>query len=107
MQSLIIRACTRADARIATRTKCVSSARPSRSRTTVAGILASGERQPPPRIVFTMLIIMHSRFDSWNKADGVEVGSPEYYGKQYYTQGTKCWNGPFRNVVVRSTSAHL
>lgn len=42
-----------------------------------------------------------SRFDSWKKADGIEVGSPEYYSKQYYTQGTRCWNGPARNVVVR------
>jgi len=40
------------------------------------------------------------RFASWNDGEGVEVGSAEYYGKQYYTQGTKCWNGPARSVQL-------
>jgi len=40
------------------------------------------------------------RFASWNDASGVEPGSPEYYSKQFYTLGTKCWNGPARSVVL-------
>ncbi|GJE84796.1 Glucosidase 2 subunit beta [Phanerochaete sordida] len=39
-------------------------------------------------------------FDRWNDAEGVEPGSPEAYGKQYYTRGTKCWNGPQRSVQL-------
>ncbi|CCM03985.1 uncharacterized protein FIBRA_06141 [Fibroporia radiculosa] len=38
------------------------------------------------------------KFSSWDT--GAAVGSPEYYGKQHYTQGTKCWNGPMRSVTV-------
>ncbi|GLB33238.1 putative low-density lipoprotein receptor domain class A [Lyophyllum shimeji] len=40
------------------------------------------------------------RFDSWNAAEGVQPGEPEYYKKQVYKHGTRCWNGPERNVVV-------
>ena len=46
-------------------------------------------------------MIFPSRFDRWNDADGIEIGSSEYYGKQYYNRGTKCWNGPERSVLVR------
>ncbi|KAI0034384.1 glucosidase II beta subunit-like-domain-containing protein [Vararia minispora EC-137] len=35
-------------------------------------------------------------FSGWN--DAATVGSPEYYGWQMYTLGTKCWNGPQRSV---------
>lgn len=38
------------------------------------------------------------KFSSWNNAQGVSPGSPEYYTKQHYTRGTKCWNGPMRSV---------
>ncbi|OBZ66538.1 Glucosidase 2 subunit beta [Grifola frondosa] len=38
------------------------------------------------------------RFAAWNDAPGVQPGSPEYYSKQHYTRGTKCWNGPMRSV---------
>lgn len=31
---------------------------------------------------------------------GVEVGSPEYYSKQYYKGGARCWNGPERSVTL-------
>ena len=41
-----------------------------------------------------------SHFASWNDAEGLAPGSPEYYSKQYYTRGTKCWNGPMRSVQV-------
>ncbi|KAI0773737.1 endoplasmic reticulum protein [Fomes fomentarius] len=40
------------------------------------------------------------RFESWNNADGVEKESPEYYSKQHYTRGAKCWNGPQRSVTL-------
>ncbi|KAG5645275.1 hypothetical protein DXG03_006577 [Asterophora parasitica] len=40
------------------------------------------------------------RFGSWNPAENVEAGEPAYYEKQIYKHGTRCWNGPERNVVV-------
>ncbi|KAH8074933.1 glucosidase II beta subunit-like-domain-containing protein [Cristinia sonorae] len=40
------------------------------------------------------------RFAGWNDVAGVEKGSPVYYSKQQYTQGTKCWNGPARSVQL-------
>ena len=39
-------------------------------------------------------------FTSWNLSPDVTEGSPEYYSKQVYSQGTRCWNGPQRNVKV-------
>ncbi|KAG6831905.1 hypothetical protein H0H87_003557 [Tephrocybe sp. NHM501043] len=39
-------------------------------------------------------------FDSWNPAEGIEPGTPEYYKKQVYKHGTRCWNGPERNVIL-------
>ncbi|KAA1465898.1 hypothetical protein DENSPDRAFT_925436 [Dentipellis sp. KUC8613] len=41
------------------------------------------------------------KFTSWNPDTNVAEGSPEYYKKQMYTQGTKCWNGPFRSVQLK------
>ncbi|KAF8556298.1 hypothetical protein OG21DRAFT_1596536 [Imleria badia] len=38
------------------------------------------------------------KFTSWNKL--AEPGELEYYTKQRYTQGTKCWNGPQRSVEL-------
>ncbi|KIY63469.1 hypothetical protein CYLTODRAFT_403178 [Cylindrobasidium torrendii FP15055 ss-10] len=38
------------------------------------------------------------KFKSWN--NDASVGSPEYYSKQQYTKGTKCWNGPERSLEV-------
>lgn len=43
------------------------------------------------------------KFETWNEAPGIEVGSPEFYSRQHYTRGTKCWNGPSRSVTVSST----
>ncbi|KAI0733419.1 glucosidase II beta subunit-like-domain-containing protein [Fomitopsis betulina] len=43
------------------------------------------------------------KFTHWNNAPGVELGSPEYYTKQYYERGAKCWNGPMRSVTVITT----
>ncbi|OCH95878.1 endoplasmic reticulum protein [Obba rivulosa] len=40
------------------------------------------------------------RFSSWNDADGVTLGSTEYYSRMYYTRGTKCWNGPHRSATL-------
>ncbi|KAI0092510.1 endoplasmic reticulum protein [Irpex rosettiformis] len=40
------------------------------------------------------------RFAHWNNVDGIDVGSPEYYSKMFYTRGTRCWNGPDRTVVL-------
>ncbi|KAG6916566.1 hypothetical protein DXG01_006337 [Tephrocybe rancida] len=42
------------------------------------------------------------RFDSWNPAENVEPGEPEYYKKQAYKHGARCWNGPERNVIASS-----
>ncbi|PLW22299.1 hypothetical protein PCASD_15310 [Puccinia coronata f. sp. avenae] len=36
------------------------------------------------------------RFSHWNK--DAPHGSPEYYSKQVYTDGAKCWNGPERSL---------
>jgi len=43
------------------------------------------------------------KFKHWNNAPGVEVGSPEYYSKQYYKGGVRCWNGPERSVTLSLT----
>ncbi|THV00593.1 endoplasmic reticulum protein [Dendrothele bispora CBS 962.96] len=43
------------------------------------------------------------RFSSWNSSPDVQVGSPEYYSKQLYNRGTKCWNGPERSVQLVMT----
>ncbi|KAI0052642.1 hypothetical protein FA95DRAFT_1483311 [Auriscalpium vulgare] len=40
------------------------------------------------------------KFSSWNTSPDATPGSPEYYSRQVYTQGTKCWNGPHRSVTV-------
>lgn len=38
------------------------------------------------------------KFTSWNKL--AEPGTPEYYTRQRYTQGAKCWNGPQRSLEL-------
>jgi protein kinase C substrate 80K-H len=38
------------------------------------------------------------KFSSWNKA--ARPGELEYYTRQHYTQGAKCWNGPHRSVEL-------
>ncbi|OAX39255.1 hypothetical protein K503DRAFT_739832 [Rhizopogon vinicolor AM-OR11-026] len=38
------------------------------------------------------------KFSSWNKA--AQPGEPEYYTRQHYTLGAKCWNGPHRSVEL-------
>ena len=43
------------------------------------------------------------KFDSWNPSSDVKPGQPEYYQKQVYNHGTRCWNGPERNVMVSFT----
>ncbi|KXN92860.1 Glucosidase 2 subunit beta [Leucoagaricus sp. SymC.cos] len=40
------------------------------------------------------------RFESWNPSPDVKPGSPEYYSKQVYKHGARCWNGPERNVIL-------
>jgi len=37
-------------------------------------------------------------FGSWKKDE--EVGTPDYYSRQVFTGGAKCWNGPQRSVQV-------
>ena len=39
-----------------------------------------------------------SKWGSWNT--DAEKGTPEYYSKQLYTKGARCWNGPERTVSV-------
>lgn len=48
-----------------------------------------------------------SKFASWNKSPDVKPGEPEYYSKQYYEDGTRCWNGPSRSVIVSFPSLPL
>jgi protein kinase C substrate 80K-H len=43
---------------------------------------------------------VNRKFESWNPSPDVKPGEPEYYQKQVYKHGTRCWNGPERNVVV-------
>ncbi|KAF8883454.1 glucosidase II beta subunit-like-domain-containing protein, partial [Infundibulicybe gibba] len=43
------------------------------------------------------------KFSSWNPSSDVRPGDPEYYQKQVYNQGTRCWNGPERSVVLLMT----
>ncbi|EPQ59687.1 hypothetical protein GLOTRDRAFT_98561 [Gloeophyllum trabeum ATCC 11539] len=38
------------------------------------------------------------KFHSWNP--DAQPGNPEYYTKQLYRGGTKCWNGPNRSVML-------
>ncbi|KAG1739894.1 glucosidase II beta subunit-like-domain-containing protein [Suillus paluster] len=38
------------------------------------------------------------KFSTWNKA--AQPGELDYYTKQHYTQGAKCWNGPHRSVEL-------
>ncbi|KAJ7162638.1 glucosidase II beta subunit-like-domain-containing protein [Mycena crocata] len=40
------------------------------------------------------------KFSSWNPSPDVKSGDPEYYEKQVYNAGTRCWNGPERSVVL-------
>ncbi|KAE9398280.1 hypothetical protein BT96DRAFT_976528 [Gymnopus androsaceus JB14] len=40
------------------------------------------------------------KFSSWNDSPDVKPGDEEYYRKQVYKRGTRCWNGPERNVVL-------
>lgn len=39
-------------------------------------------------------------FSSWKEDE--EVGTPDYYSRQVFTNGAKCWNGPQRSVQVCS-----
>ncbi|KAJ7229083.1 glucosidase II beta subunit-like-domain-containing protein [Mycena pura] len=43
------------------------------------------------------------KFASWNPSPDVKPGEPAYYEKQVYNKGTRCWNGPERNVVLVMT----
>ncbi|KIK65747.1 hypothetical protein GYMLUDRAFT_158799 [Collybiopsis luxurians FD-317 M1] len=43
------------------------------------------------------------KFASWNPSPDVKPGEEEYYKKQIYNRGTRCWNGPERNVVLLLT----
>jgi len=43
------------------------------------------------------------KFASWNIDPDVTEGSAEYYSKQVYSHGTRCWNGPQRNVKLDLT----
>jgi len=43
------------------------------------------------------------KFKSWNSSPDVKPGDLEYYQKQVYQHGTRCWNGPERNVVLLLT----
>ncbi|KZP21726.1 hypothetical protein FIBSPDRAFT_910677 [Athelia psychrophila] len=57
-------------------------------------------RQKPNRGGSTFSL---GKWVGWNDAPGVEVGSPEYYSKQRYEGGAKCWNGPNRSLQLLLT----
>lgn len=40
------------------------------------------------------------KFNSWSTT--AEKGTNEYYLKQVYNEGQRCWNGPARSAKVRS-----
>ncbi|KAG8747892.1 hypothetical protein FRC10_010511 [Ceratobasidium sp. 414] len=42
-------------------------------------------------------------FSGWNDKEGVTAGSYEYYTRQYYKGGARCWNGPERSVIFDVT----
>jgi len=39
-------------------------------------------------------------FKSWNRDISFTAGEHGYYTKQYYEDGAKCWNGPYRSVKL-------
>ncbi|KAG9103984.1 hypothetical protein FRC06_006423 [Ceratobasidium sp. 370] len=43
------------------------------------------------------------RFSGWNDKEGVTMGSRQYYTRQYYKGGARCWNGPERSVIFDIT----
>ncbi|CUA73826.1 protein kinase C substrate 80K-H [Rhizoctonia solani] len=43
------------------------------------------------------------RFSGWSDKPGVVPGSYEYYSRQYYKGGARCWNGPERSVIFDIT----
>ncbi|KDR74482.1 hypothetical protein GALMADRAFT_250454 [Galerina marginata CBS 339.88] len=43
------------------------------------------------------------KFESWNPSTDVKPGEPAFYQKQIYKHGTRCWNGPERNVQLLLT----
>ena len=47
-------------------------------------------------------LFARSTYSSWSKT--ATIGTPEYYGKQMYTGGARCWNGPERSVTVSGIS---
>jgi protein kinase C substrate 80K-H len=48
---------------------------------------------------------LRRRFTSWNLA--ATPGTTEFYSKQVYKNGAKCWNGPERSVVVCRPEPHV
>ncbi|KAG9127283.1 hypothetical protein FRC07_015041 [Ceratobasidium sp. 392] len=42
-------------------------------------------------------------FSGWSDKEGVVAGSHEYYTRQYYKGGARCWNGPERSVIFDIT----
>lgn len=90
---------------LGTRMKCVSSTRRGRSLTKAVLHSVWGKHLscfPVLRSLVSYAYIYHNRtcskFTSWNTL--AEPGTPEYYTKQRYTQGAKCWNGPQRSLEV-------
>ncbi|KAF9268338.1 hypothetical protein L218DRAFT_954698 [Marasmius fiardii PR-910] len=43
------------------------------------------------------------RYNGWNPSPDVTPGEPEYYKKQVYNHGARCWNGPERSVILELT----
>ena len=83
---------------VATPTRSAFSTRHAKNRTRVDRRSVSGKLQTRCHPSRTKTNVQTSKFSSWNKL--AKPGELEYYTKQRYTQGTKCWNGPQRSVEV-------
>lgn len=83
---------------VATPTRSAFLTRHARNRTKVDQRSVSGKSQTRWLPFGTKTNVQIRKFSSWNKL--AKPGELEYYTKQRYTQGTKCWNGPQRSVEV-------
>lgn len=46
---------------------------------------------------------IRSNFQGWSES--AEKGTDDYYSKQVYADGQRCWNGPARSAKVSSCSS--
>jgi hypothetical protein len=78
--------------------KCVYSKKPGRKLRKAAATLVLGMSTTTLSNSRGLLCQPERKFHSWNLA--APEGTPEFYTKQVYQNGAKCWNGPHRSVTV-------